>query len=443
MAGCAVIRAQPIHFSVLHSFTAGFSDGASPYSEVNLGSDGVLYGTTWSGGSAAGGVVFRMNRDGSGFAILHHFGNADDGSAPDDGVIQASDGFLYGTTYFGGTDNGGTIYRLSTNGSSYSILHRFTNSPDGANPYAGLIQGQDGALYGTTYGGGSGPGTVFKIDMDGNHCEVLHSFQNFVDATQPFGRLAQGNNGMLYGTTYAGGPYVIGTVFQIDTNGLNYSVLHSFDGAMDGFSPECGLLVGLDGWLYGTTVSGGNLSSGRGTVFKLNTNGSGFAVLHTFTNSPDGAYSYGRMVQGDDGYLYGVTSWGGNTNSGTIFRVNTNGASYSVLHHFHGDDGSQPWAGFTVGNGVFYGTALMGGAGGFGTVYRFALPPTLNFNFANPSGPLLTLTGLPNQSCQIQVSSDLIHWSFLTNTVLANGSTQVLDANATNAYARYYRAVVP
>lgn len=444
LLACIESRGQAVNLAVLHRFTAGSNDGASPYSELTLGADGVLYGTTWSGGENAAGIVFRMNQDGGGFGILHYFGgSADDGSTVFDGVIQASDGFLYGTTYHGGTNNNGTIFKISTNGLFYSVLYRFTNSPDGANPYGGLVQGLDGALYGTTESGGSGQGTVFKIKTDGGGYSVLHSFTNFTDATVPFGRLVQGSNGILYGTTYSGGPHIVGTVFQIDTNGLNYSVLHGFGGAGDGFSPECGLLVGKDGWLYGTTVAGGN--KGFGTVFKLNTSGSVYAILRSFTNTPDGANSYARLAQGNDGFLYGVTSSGGNTNTGAIFRMDANGANYSVLYRFNGTgDGQVPMAGlFTTGNGVFYGTTLMGGApiGGFGTVYRFAIVPVLAIDGATPSAPLLTLNGFANQFCQVQVSSNLIHWTALTNLFLTNGTAQVYDSN--NAPVRYYRAVIP
>src|SRR6185503_11509401 len=109
-----VARAQSFNLSVLHQFTAAQYDGASPYSEVILGADGALYGTTWSGGTNASGVVFRMNRDRSGFSILHHFGHGNDGSTPFDGVIQGVDGFLYGTTYHGGTNGNGTIFKIGT-----------------------------------------------------------------------------------------------------------------------------------------------------------------------------------------------------------------------------------------------------------------------------------------------------------------------------------------
>lgn len=446
LASVSGVRAQLVNVSDLHQFVAGNNDGGSPYSEVILGTDGAWYGTANSGGTNAEGIVYRMNRDGSGFTILHHFGFGDDGAAPFAGLIQGADGFLYGTTYFGGPDSNGTIFKINTNGSVYSVLHLFADKPDGSRPFGALIQGQDGALYGTTEGGGTGMGIVYKIDTNGNSCVVLHSFTNATDATQSDAQLVQASNGMLYGTTYSGGASFVGAVFKIDTNGGNYSVIHSFNGSSDGFSPQAGLVIGQDGWLYGTTASGGNSSAGRGTVFKLNTNGAGFSVLHTFTNTPDGADSVARVTQGLDGYLYGVTSDGGNSGLGTVFRVNTNGANYSVLHRFNGaGDGLDPSAGlFTTGDGVFYGTAAQGGntIAGFGTVYQFTMGPTLNLNVSNSPPPLL-VTGFSNQTYQVQFSTNLINWNFLTNVTLTNGNTQVIDAGATNSPARYYRALIP
>jgi uncharacterized repeat protein (TIGR03803 family) len=438
------VRAQSL--SVLHQFTAANDDGASPYSELTLGADGVLYGTTWGGGTNAAGTIFRINTNGSGFALLHHFGNDDDGSSPFDGVIQAADGFLYGTTYYGGTNENGTVFKINTNGSAYSVIYRFTNSPDGANPYGGLVQGPDGSLYGTTTAGGSGPGIVFKISTDGSHFAVLHSFTNFTDATIPYGRLVQASNGILYGTTLQGGPNILGAVFQINTNGLNYSILHGFGGPSDGFATQSGLLLGKDGWLYGTTISGG--AAGFGTVFKLSTNGVTYATLRSFTNSPDGANSYARVAQGSDGFLYGTTSSGGNTNTGTIFRMNTNGANYSVLYRFNGNgDGQNPRAGlFTPGNGVFYGTALIGGAtnvAGFGTLFRFGSASPVSIGIFFQSTPFLTLTGAVGQACQVQLSSNLYDWTVFTNVTLTNGTAQIPDPTWTNSSKRFYRTLVP
>src|SRR5262249_45614449 len=144
-------HAQSPSETVLHQFNPAQNDGASPYSGLFLGADGALYGTTWDGGTNAQGTVFRIGKDGSGYTILHHFGAGNDGSTTFAGPVQANDGMLYGTTYNGGKNDFGTIFKLNTNGSAYSVLYSFTNAPDGANPRGPLIQGLDGALYGTTY----------------------------------------------------------------------------------------------------------------------------------------------------------------------------------------------------------------------------------------------------------------------------------------------------
>lgn len=308
--GVATSWAQSCGELVLHSFNPGVYDGASPYGSLIQGQDGALYGLTWGGGSKASGTVFRMNADATGYSVLYSFTNSPDGSAPDSGLAQGSDGVLYGTTYYGGANHAGTVFKLNTNGTGYAVLYSFTNSPDGAYPYAGLLQGRDGALYGTTYGGGaSNLGTVFRINTDGSGYSRLHDFGNSPDGSTPFAGLVQGEDGMLYGTTSAGGVSLLGTVFAINTNGSGYSILHHFAGfSGDGGAPKAGVIQGADGALYGTTVMSG--TAGDGTVFKVNTDGSGFMLLHSFTNSPDGSNPYGGLVQGGDGALYGTTTWG-------------------------------------------------------------------------------------------------------------------------------------
>jgi uncharacterized repeat protein (TIGR03803 family) len=166
----ALAQAQFVNETVLHSFRgAATLDGASVFSGLVLATDGALYGTTWGGGSKAGGTVFRMSTDGSGYSILRSFTNAADGSAVYSGLVQGLDGALYGTTYFGGVSNAGTVFKIHTDGGGYEVLRGFTGSPDAAHPRAGLIQGLDGWLYGTTmYGGVSNQGTVFKIHTNGS-----------------------------------------------------------------------------------------------------------------------------------------------------------------------------------------------------------------------------------------------------------------------------------
>src|SRR5574341_1305882 len=141
----ATMWAQYLSEQVLHSFHgAATHDGASLYSGLVLASDGRLYGTTWGGGSMAGGTVFGMNTDGSGYAILRSFTNAPDGGAPYSSLVQGLDGALYGATFFGGISNAGTVFKIRTDGSGYEILRSFTTSPDAAHPWAGIVQGRDG-----------------------------------------------------------------------------------------------------------------------------------------------------------------------------------------------------------------------------------------------------------------------------------------------------------
>jgi uncharacterized repeat protein (TIGR03803 family) len=152
------IRPDGTGYTVIHSFTG--PEGQSPQGGLLIGSDGILYGTSYGGGSNNLGVVFKLNRDGTGFSVLHHFGGFD-GASPQGALLQASEGWLYGNTPAGGSNSMGTIFKLPANGSGFSVVHHFSG-PDGQTPCGKLLQGLDGALYGTTYWGGiSNLGTIF------------------------------------------------------------------------------------------------------------------------------------------------------------------------------------------------------------------------------------------------------------------------------------------
>lgn len=447
---CGMAKAQTPNETVLHQFGATPADGGYSYGGLARGVDGVLYGATWAGGTNGCGTVFRINPDGSGFAVLHSFAWSPDGADPYGTLTQASDGALYGTTQFGGTNNNGSVFKISTNGTAYQDLYSFTNTPDGATPYGGLVQGGDGALYGTTaWGGTNNAGTVFKINTDGSGYTVLHSFTNTsfdgppLDGGNPYTGLMLGMDGALYGVTSQGGTNLLGTVFRINTNGTGYAVLHHFSGYSDGMSPQAALTQGSDGTLYGTTIVGG--TNGCGTLFKLSANGGGFAVLHAFPISSDGAYPHGGLLLASDGALYGTTMSGGQTSAGTVFKVNTDGSGYSVLYNFTrtNGDGAQSWASLTEANaGMFYGTTLNGGTNGFGTLFRLAMSPNLNAVFSKPTGLQVTVTGFSSQPCQIQATTNFIDWVACTNLVLTNGIGQFTDSATTNAWWRFYRAVV-
>ena len=247
---------------------------------------------------------------------------------------------LYGTANGGGSfTGGGTVFKLNTDGSGFTVLKDFTNSIDGANPIGGL-ELSGATLYGTTANGGNyGCGTVFSVNTDGSGYTVLKYFAGYFgnDGANPVAALVLSGT-TLYGTTLYGGNYGVGTVFKVNTDGSGYAVLKFFSGD-EGEYPFAGLL--LSGTtLYGTTRSGG--SSWNGTVFSINTDGTGCTVLHSFTGSDGANPVAGLVLFGTT--LYGTTSYGGSSGNGAVFGVNTNGTGFTVLKQFNGYDGINPGA---------------------------------------------------------------------------------------------------
>jgi uncharacterized repeat protein (TIGR03803 family) len=234
------------------------------------GSDNWLYGVTLSGGTASLGTIFKLRDDGTGYGVLHHFGStALDGTVPNGGLAIGIDGAFYGTTVSGGTSNVGTVFRMGKDGSAYAVLHSFgTVAGEAQTPQAGLLAGTDGAFYGTTYSGGSSnKGTVFALNRDGSHYRVLHSFAG-KGGQSPAGALMESMDGLLYGTTIAGGTTNYGTIFLISKDGRTFSTLVSCGCALaDGRSPTTGLVEAPDGCLFGGAQSGGGF--GAGLVFRL------------------------------------------------------------------------------------------------------------------------------------------------------------------------------
>jgi uncharacterized repeat protein (TIGR03803 family) len=326
---------------------------------------------------------------------LYSFGRSlNDGEFPFAGLVQGSDGNFYGTSYDGGVNDYGTVFRISPSG-GYTTLYSFAGPPsDGANPHAGLAQGSDGNFYGTTLTGGTstdcpaGCGTVFRIGPSGAYT-ILYSFAGSpTDGRWPGAGLVQGSDSNFYGTTFAGGMSTncsdgCGTVFRVSPSGV-YTTLYSFAGyPSDGSQPAAGLVQGSDGNFYGTTKTGGTNVCDCGTVFQISPSGS-YTTLYSFAGIPtDGGQPAAGLVQGTDGNFYGTTSEGGtNTNDGTVFRISPSG-SYTNLHLFVGTrtEGSVPVAGLVQGSdGNFYGTTAGGGANNGGTVFEIS-----------PSGGFATL----------------------------------------------------
>jgi len=351
--------------SVLHSFANG-SDGAGAAARLIQGTDGSFYGTTEYGGANGDGTVFSITA--TGFeTVLWSFGAGSDGANPVARLVQGTDGNFYGTTFQGGTNGQGTVFKITPAGVE-TVLWSFGGIGDGQQPLAGLLLGTDGNFYGTTVAGGANNGgTVFEITAAGVET-VCWSFGSGSDGVSPLAVLIQGTDGNFYGTTAIGGANNGGTVFKMTAPGVE-TVLWSFGGGGDGLNPYAGLMQATDANLYGTAYAGG--ANGAGTVFRVTPSGVE-TTLWSFGGGSDGQNPYAVLLQGADGNLYGTTFAGGAYTDGTIFQITLAGVE-AVLWSFGGvGDGKDPTAGLIQGSdGNWYGTTFVGGTNDVGTVFKF------------------------------------------------------------------------
>lgn len=410
-------------FTTLASFDG--TNGANPYSSLIQGSDGNFYGTTIFGGLAevncvypGCGTAFRLTPEGA-LTVLHKFCSrayCADGAYPG-GLVQSSDGNIYGITSSGGTGKYCTIHSSSTPGCGtvFSIttagklrrLYSFCSQADCSDGYvgstgAGLIQATNGNFYGTTYGGGAnGYGTLFEISSTGK-LSTLYNFcskTNCADGSYALAALFQGSDGNFYGTTTEGGDGAhctitggCGTLFSITPAG-KLTTLYSFcnlPNCADGAAPYGALTQRDNGNFYGTTYAGGANTAcpgNCGTVFKITPKGK-LTTLYNFCSQAgctDGFGPWAGLSLGTDGSFYGTTGYGGSTangatyGSGVIFKVTPAGA-LTVLYSFDNIDGSGPFAQLVrATNGTFYGTTVYGGdlscssPNGCGTIFSFSV----------------------------------------------------------------------
>ena len=385
-------------FTVLHSFSG--PEGETPAAPLVQGADGFLYGVAAHGGDFTvlppdgGGTVFRMDASGT-VTTLHTF-RGPEGATPNS-LIQARDGFFYGTTTYGGQPaisnldpGGGTIFRMDAAG-AVTVLHVFPANGAAAGFFPGpIVQGADGALYGSAAGGvgayGVYAGFVYRFDPITGNFRHLHDFV-VSDGKDPTGPLFQGSDGFFYGTTNEGGPWNAGVVYKVDVLG-HFVLLHGlsilFPG--EGSEPKGGVIQASDGFFYGTTELGGY----GGEIFRMDAAGN-FTVLHRFdAYASDGMRPRSGLIEGRDGFLYGTAPIGGQpvtspSREGVVYRMDKAG-TVTVLHTFTGPDGYEPWAALVQGaDGGLYGSTVVGGAFGLGVLFR--VDP------AAPA-PLPTLTGL-------------------------------------------------
>ena len=384
LAATSSLAGEP--FKLMHAF-AGAPAGSRPYAALVAAPDGSLYGTTGEGGTSTHcldrgcGTIFRTKPNGA-TTILHSFDNVTDGSAPLAGLLLASDGNFYGTTYIGGPLVGGTLFSISPKG-KFKLLHTFQRAGAGGSGPAGtLAEGPDGAIYGTTNEGGAGTGPQCFVDHDGcgtvfkytrrSGVEVLHSFSgDGGDGAFPSGSLLMANDGNLYGTTYGGGAQQRGTLYRITPGGV-MTVLHQFDVAT-GAEPNGGLVQAADGALYGTTFIGG--SKLGGTVFRITTAGE-YSLVHEFDYDQGDDGPIGTLVIGPRKLLYGVLLYGGDLarcwgGCGSAYSVSMTG-EFARLHVFAGGDADGRWPSdglVRFGDKKLAGMTQYGGAQGVGVIY--------------------------------------------------------------------------
>jgi uncharacterized repeat protein (TIGR03803 family) len=311
-----VFRITPAgEHTVLWSFGAVDEDGYAPVAAPLQGSDGNLYGTTFGGGAYGGGTIFRITPAGE-YTVLWSFGGNDtDGRAPN-GLTQASDGNFYGMTEFGGTQNDGTVFRLTPSG-TVTLMVSF--DPDNGGPAGpennGLIRGRDGNLYGLTDRGGgstSGAGTLFRMTLDGAVTK-LATFDGD-HGSGPVGSPIEASDGNFYGLTQYGDANGWGNLFRVTPAG-EITSLHAFNYPGDAYAVG-GLIEDADGNLYGMTCDS------DGTIFRLDRSGTDTTLYSFPVSGTSATCPQGTLLKSADGTLYGVTSDGGTNGSGTVFQIN-------------------------------------------------------------------------------------------------------------------------
>jgi uncharacterized repeat protein (TIGR03803 family) len=374
------------------------ANGANPGAGLIADAAGDLFGTTFYGGASNDGTVFELTKTSSGYAaprVLVFFNGAN-GFYPQAGLIADAAGDLFGTALHGGASGDGTVFELAKTSSGYAALTVLAsfNGTSGAYPLGGLIADAAGDLFGTTTNGGAySDGTVFELAKTSSGYAaptVLASF-NGTNGAAPSGALIADTAGDLFGTTEFGGVYGDGTVFELTKTNAGYAastVLVSFNG-FNGATPDAGLIADAAGDLFGTTQGGG--AGGFGTVFELAKTSSGYAaptVLASF-NGTNGANPTAGLIADAAGDLFGTTYTGGASDDGTVFELTKTYAGYAaptVLASFKGTNGLNPFGGLIADAAGDLFGTTESGEGGYGTVFEIT-----QSGFQTVAAPIITL----------------------------------------------------
>jgi uncharacterized repeat protein (TIGR03803 family) len=328
----------------------------------------MLYGMTSSGGSSNDGTIFSINTNGSGFQDLLSF-NGTNGATPG-GTLTVSGSMLYGATSGGNSGAKGTIFSIKTNGTGFQNLVTF-DGDDGAYPDSLVLSGS--ALYGTTSEGGyfggivltPGEGTVFSVDTNGTGFQTLFTFGGSTPSC-PGNLILSGST--LYGTALGQGTGAPYGIFSIDTDGTGFKNLCSVGGVI---GLETGSLALSGSAFFGTTP--GYAGMLRGSIYSTTISGSGFQSLYSFSGGTDGAHIMGGLTLVGS-KAYGMSEDGGSNWVGNIFSINTDGTGFQTLYSFSGSDGEYPYGDLILSGSTLYGMTTGGGSNGDGVIFSLTVP---------------------------------------------------------------------
>ncbi|MEO6328911.1 MAG: choice-of-anchor tandem repeat GloVer-containing protein [Ginsengibacter sp.] len=342
-------------------------NGANPCGGLVQAGNGKLYGITTGGGSSGYGAIFSYDPVSFIYTKLKDFDNIN-GANPLGGLLQASDGNLYGMTQFGGSGGGGVIFSFNPSSSIYTKLTDFNDST-GANPYGGLVEASNGKLYGMTRLGGSGAnGVLFSFDISGLVYSKLRDF-DYANGVNPYGSLMQASDTRLYGMMHEGGSSGYGVIFSYDPSSSSYIKLRDFATNESGSNVSANLIQASDGKLYGISVNGG--SSGNGVIFSIDTSSYAYTKVKDFDNN-NGANPFGTLIQTADGKLYGTTVNGGNSGNGVLYSYEPSTSTYTKLKDFDFVNGASPYGSLLLARDKkLYGITYGGGSKSAGVIFSF------------------------------------------------------------------------
>jgi len=357
-----IFEYSPMSDSVINKIDFdGINNGASPMGSLIQATNGKMYGMTNYGGTSYLGVIFEFDPITESITKKVDFDGINKGANPRGSLIQASNGKLYGMTYYGGANNKGVLFEFDLLTNTFIKKVDFGGTNNGGNPNGSLMQASNGKLYGMTFWGGSnGDGVIFEYDP------VTNTFVKKIDfdiniGRHPFGSLMQATNGKLYGMTFIGGAKYQGTLFEYNPVTNNSIVKVNFDGINKGANPYGSLMQASNGELYGMTATGGQ--KGNGILFKYDIVNDSLITKVDFEKTNKGNNPQGSLIQASNGKLYGMTREGGISNRGILFEYNpVNDLFIKKVDFFNLKNGAGPKGTILQAtNGKLYGVTTYGG----------------------------------------------------------------------------------